>query len=126
MVLRKFPLIVLLIILGLGGCNQPTDGGGCEYDTFDFVAEVKDIRPQQDNPDVLDVVLDFNTSTLALEDQTFGELREVVVDSAYFKRNHMRVGIKYTGTVSEIRTGTCNPFFISFNHKFRDEPILEK
>ncbi|MDP4662913.1 MAG: hypothetical protein NWQ55_03495 [Salibacteraceae bacterium] len=74
------------------------------------------MKPAADG--TIQVILDFDASSLALEDQDLGKLKDMKVDHDFLVRNNIEIGNKYSVTVSEITKGDCTPMFVSFNHSF--------
>jgi hypothetical protein len=93
-----------------------TDNGPCDYDIARFDAKVTSITPYTENGDTLyKVMMDFNKSSLAKEEQDLAKLKDVTIDNAFIKKNRLAVGVIYAGTVSERTSGNCTPLFVSFD-----------
>lgn len=106
-----------LVIISLFSCkSSSTSGGDCFYSYIDTHAEVTEMKPGKDG--AILVILDFDASKLALEDQELGDLKKITIDHDYLVRNNIEIGNKYSVTVSEITEGNCTPVFVSFNHSF--------
>lgn len=102
----------------LFGCNS---GNGnqqeCFYETYDVLVTIKDMKPHKDGDGKINVVLDFDGSSLALKDQDLSEFKkDVKIDHDFLVRNNIELGNKYEASVSEISTGDCIPLFVSFHH----------
>ena len=109
--------IFSLAIISLYSCQSSSSSGGdCFYTYIDTHAEVIEMKPGKDG-DIL-VILDFDASKLALENQELGDLKDITIDHDYLVRNNIEIGNKYSVTVSEITEGNCTPVFVSFNHSF--------
>jgi hypothetical protein len=106
-----------LVLVSLYSCqSSSTSGGDCFYNYIDTHAKVIEMKPGKEGSIL--VVLDFDASKLALENQELGELKNITIDHNYLVRNNIEIGNKYSVTVSEITEGTCTPVFVSFNHSF--------
>ncbi|NQV53611.1 MAG: hypothetical protein HQ500_10535 [Flavobacteriales bacterium] len=106
----------ILSMVFIHGCKTDTSSGDCYYDKADTMAEVMDIRPNEDDPTHLEVILDFKASKLAFEDQEMGQLKGVEIDQDFVDRNRIKVGNQYSVIVSEITKGDCIPRIVSFQH----------
>ncbi len=113
----------------------PTDGGPCKYETISFEANVSGITPyasddysihgitQNDIVPLFHVELSFNKSSLSVEPQYLEELVHVRIDSTFLTENNISFGTKFTGTIEEIKEGSCNPLMIVFDQKFVDNEL---
>jgi hypothetical protein len=70
-----------------------------------------------DTIDYYHVLLKFDVSTLASETQSLGLLKNKHISASYITINNIKKDIIYTGLVSEIKSGKCNPLIISFDQK---------
>lgn len=113
----KYFFIGLLALAGLAACtgNGQADDG-CEYQTTDVLMTIKDIVDDPEREGFKKVVVSFNASSLALEDQELGELRDMEITEEYIERKHMHIGNKYRGTVSDLIKGNCQELFLTFEH----------
>lgn len=110
--------IFTTLILTALACTQKSSP--CAYDEIIFKAEVTEITSYQEDGQTLHhVKLDFNKSSLYGTDQYLEKIKEVKIDSAFLKRNNLKIGNIYSGTVSEILEGNCQSLYISFNQKLR-------
>lgn len=108
---------ISLAVISLHSCQSSSaSGGDCFYNYIDTYAEVTDMKPGKDGSIL--VILDFDASKLALENQELGDLRDIKIDHDYLVRNNIEIGNKYSVTVSEITEGSCIPLIVSFNHSF--------
>ncbi len=106
-----------LAFISFTSCQSSSDkGGDCFYNYVDTHAEVIEMKPAADGS--IQVILDFDASSLALEDQDLGKLKDMKVDHDFLVKNNIEIGNKYSVTVSEITKGDCTPMFVSFNHSF--------
>lgn len=109
----------LLCLIIVSCKNQNKNVGPCDYYYNDFKAQIKGIEPFMENgKELFHVKMEFDNSILYKEIQLLEELKNIEIDSAFIKRNNLKVGNIYTGTVSEIKEGDCQPLFVSFNHDF--------
>lgn len=117
--LNKIGIVAIgcTIILNVQACKSSSQKGeDCIYETVDTYAEVIDMKPAADGKIL--VILDFDASSLALEDQELGKLKDLKIDHDFLVRNNIELKNKYSVTVSEITKGDCTPIFVSFNHSF--------
>lgn len=113
----KHAAIFLIAANALIACTTPSNKSqDCFYSTIDTHAEVIDLKPGVNGK--IRVILDFEASKLALEDQELGELKNLEIDHDFLVRNNIEIQNKYSVTVSEITKGDCTPIFVSFNHAF--------
>lgn len=106
--------LAFALALPLFSCNNSTrDGGPCQYEKDQFEARVMSITPLKDGK--VTVLLDFNVSSLALEDQNLADFVSDEVNEEFVKSNRIVEGNVYTGTVSEVASGNCTPIIVSFN-----------
>ncbi|MDP4685866.1 MAG: hypothetical protein NWR83_05695 [Salibacteraceae bacterium] len=109
--------VIGLAFISFTSCKSSSDkGGDCFYNYVDTYAKVIEMKPAADG--TIQVILDFDASSLALEDQDLGKLKDMKVDHDFLVRNNIEIGNKYSVTVSEITKGDCTPMFVSFNHSF--------
>lgn len=100
-------------------CKQKgSQDNECFYELVETHAEVIDLKPHPEGNGRIAVVLDFKASSLALDDQELGDLKDIQIDHAFLERNHIEIGNKYEVTVSELSKGDCeNKLIVAFNHK---------
>lgn len=106
---------ILLLAIFISSCSNQS-GGECFYDTIDTKAKVVDIKPHEDGNGQIAVVLSFEASKLALDDQELGALKDISIDHDFIVRNNIELGNRYDVTVSELTKGDCTPSFVSFHH----------
>lgn len=106
-----------LLAMTLFSC-QPQGSGPCDYDKEIYVkAEVLEVEPLGD--DKFEVWLEFNKSILGKEKQALSDLREVTINRAFLEANRIQPGIIYTGYVTELKSGDCQPYYLSFEAEFK-------
>ncbi len=102
-------------LLSCGGGQSNADD--CYYETYNVMVRVKNFKPHPDGDGKISVILDFDGSSLAFEDQELSTFKpDVRIDHDFIERNRMEIGNKYEATVSEISEGNCTPLFVSFHH----------
>lgn len=126
---KAFKTAVCLVIFAsaLMGCHSNKER--CDYDIQEIQAKVIDIVPvseengsteeqgKEHNPNYR-VIMEFNTSVLSEEPQELGKLLKKNTDSLFVARNKIKIGLIYTGSVSELVSGDCQVIYQSFNHRF--------
>ena len=80
------------------------------------MAEIVEIRESENEPDRIEVIMDFKASKLAFEDQELGLLKDIKIDQDFVDRNRLKVGNQYSVIVSELTSGNCVPRIVSFEH----------
>lgn len=103
------------------GCSGKSNAKNseCFYDRVDTHAEVTALKPHPEGMGRIAVILDFKASTLALEDQELGELKDIKIDHDFLLRNNIEIGNHYEVVVSELTKGDCeNKLIVAFNHAF--------
>ncbi len=102
------------------------ENGPCEYDITEIEAKVVSLEPYQsgEGKQLFHIVMKFNESFLAKQNQFLDDLVPRIkgkTDSTFIHRNQIKTGHVYSGTVSEIKSGNCEPMYVSFNHFFKTE-----
>ncbi len=101
----------------LFSCQQQ-GSGPCDYDKEIYVkAEVIEVEPLGDNQ--FEVWLEFNKSILGKEKQALSQLREATITQEFLEANNIKPGIIYTGYVIELKSGECEPYYMSFEAEFK-------
>ena len=109
--------LTLLVLVFLFGCSESAkDSDECYYEVIDTEAEVINLKAHPEGEGRIAVILDFKASSLALEDQELGALKDVKIDHDFIERNNIEIGNRYSVNVSELTKGDCTPQFVSFNH----------
>lgn len=112
-----------LLIIAFGGCRQPS--GPCEYEIQPVEARIVSIEPYKEGKDstqLYSIVLRFNQSGLAKENQRLEEWVPRIrgkTNADFLNRNNIREGNIYPGTVSELKSGHCQPVHVSFDYYFK-------
>ena len=119
----KFTHCVVLIFL-LFSCQQ--NNGPCEYDIAEFEAKVVSLEPYQSETgkQLFHIVLKFNSNELSKQNQFLEDWLPRIkgkTDSTFIQRNQIKPGHVYSGMVSELKSGNCEPVYVSFNHYFKTE-----
>lgn len=105
-----------IVILLLAACTNNTN---CDYyEPVNVMMEVVEINPT--SGDNFEVLLRFNRSDLGSELQSLGEIRNTDIDRDYLENNNIVLGNVYMGTVTQLKSGSCKPYYVSFNFKFQE------
>ncbi len=114
----RYYTFLILFILTIYSCSNSNES--CDYKTTTVQAEVIDILPyKKGEKELFHVKLKFNKTKLYKDFQFLEDLKSIEIDSAFLKRNKVKEGVIYTGSVSEITSGKCEPLFVSFDQKLR-------
>ncbi|GAB4221704.1 MAG: hypothetical protein Kow0075_17440 [Salibacteraceae bacterium] len=104
----------------VSSCVERTKHTECYYDTVTTYAKVVDLRPHPEGNGRVAVILRFEGSALAAEDQELGALKpQLFIDHDFLVRNNIEIGHKYEATVSELVKGDCKTkLTVAFSHGF--------
>ena len=109
----------LASLLALSDCNE--NSGPCEWYPQEHVRmDVVKIEPIDNSGEKFEVWLEFNKSILGKENQRLSELRGHDISREFIEVNHISTEITYTGHVTELKSGNCDPYYLSFNFGFKN------
>ncbi|UTW63252.1 hypothetical protein KFE98_03595 [bacterium SCSIO 12741] len=111
--------ILFSLILMLSACQE---SGPCEWYTSKFHAGISAIEFKEVNANgdsTYRVMLQFDQGTLSREYQDLGELRNVEITQEALVRNTLRVGVSFTGSISDVKSGNCESPIVAFDQKWR-------
>ena len=122
--MKIFFFLPLLSVL-LSGCLPKN--GPCEYDITEIQAKIISIEPYKNKADstqLYHIILRFNESNLAKQDQFLEDWVPRIkgkTGASFLENNNITVGDIYPGTVSEKKSGNCQPVYVSFNNYFKTD-----
>lgn len=105
------------------GCRQSSEP--CEYEIYPVEARIISIEPYKevnDTTQLYHIILRFNQSNLAIQNQWLEDWLPGVkgkTNAEFLNRNKIKEGNIYPGTVSELKTGNCQPLYVSFDYYFK-------
>lgn len=117
---RAFAMALIIGAIFISACGNEKNSSNeeCYYEIYDVLATVKNLKPNPEKDGEILIVLDFDGSSLAFEDQTMNKWKpDVKIDHDFLVRNSIEIGNRYEATVSEISKGNCTPIFVSFHHQ---------
>ena len=106
----------LVVILLFSACQGNKPQEDCDWEKIPVKATVVEIKELGN--DKFEVMMDFDASKFALKPQKLSELKELEITSEFIKKNSLKVGNIYSGTVSELSQGDeekCRGVYVSFN-----------
>ena len=108
-----------LAVIALCSCDSNSDGP-CEWYESPFYAKVEKIEflELNDQGDSLFTIwVDFSAGTLSDELQDLGKLKGIDFTREKIVQNKAQVGLSYTGTINDIKSGSCESPMVSFDQK---------
>lgn len=119
--MKIFSYFAVLILILVAACRESS--GPCEYVISEVQAEVHSIEPYsgKDSTQLYHIILRFNGSGLSKQMQLLEDWLPRVkgkTDAGFIERNQIKKGEIITATVSEIKSGNCQPVYVSFNYYF--------
>lgn len=94
--------------------------GPCDYEIIKTETEVVGIQKyEQKSKSLYHVRLAFEGSSLFSSKQYLEKIKNIDIDSAFIARNNIFIGNRYSCTVSERLSGSCEEIIISFDHLFK-------
>jgi hypothetical protein len=107
----------LASLLALSACGD--NSGPCEWYPQEQVRmDVVKIEPLDDAGEQFEVWLEFNKSILGKENQKLSELRGHDITREFLELNHITTDITFIGNVTELKSGDCEPYYLSFDSGF--------
>ncbi len=110
--------ILALILLVLSACSSQK--GPCDWDYIRVEIEVLDLVPfevEDGDEKLYHILVSFNGSLYAAEDQNLDELLGLKVTKEDIEKSRIRIGTRYKGLVSEVKTGNCKSPVLSVDSK---------
>lgn len=94
-----------------------SSSGPCDYAITETHAKVLQIDTLPNGN--TNIQMQVYGSSLSDQQTYLHELKNTPTDTAFVRRNKIKVGVEYSITVSDRINGTCTERIVSFNHRFR-------
>lgn len=112
--MNKERFIFLLIVILFFSCQNQ---GPCDYDIVETQAKVLKIDTLSNGD--CQIHLQVYGTSLSSQTQFLNELKNIKTDTAFVRRNKIKIGLEYNLTVSDRLSGSCQERIVSFQHGFK-------